>query len=166
MLHVVTSLYWLCLQRLWIKRPPGEERLRRKHVHWPGAHVHSQAAAAAAALHLLGDADLGHLHFKLVPHTHRHTVNESTQKHKWGMMRERVGEAGNSFLVTCYMDTIMTEVFFQCGSKCGLSDRISVYWVHLGVRLHLSTYDCITQKKCAQDLSEAPSYHLVHPGPN
>lgn len=94
-------------------------------------------------------------------HTHR-----DTQKHKWGMMRERVGEAGNSFLVTCYMDTIMTEVFFQCGSKCGLSDRISVYWVHLGVRLHLSTYDCITQKKCAQDLSEAPSYHLVHPGPN
>lgn len=39
-----------------------------KHVHRPGAHVHSQAVTADAALHLLGDADLGHLYFKFVPH--------------------------------------------------------------------------------------------------
>lgn len=43
---------------------------RTKHVHWPGAHVHSEADTADSALHLLGDADLGHLYFKFVPHVH------------------------------------------------------------------------------------------------
>ncbi len=61
---------------------PESESLWWKHVHWPGSHIHSQATAAAAALHLLGNADLGHLHFKLVTHTHTHTytLDRKTQK--------------------------------------------------------------------------------------
>lgn len=41
---------------------------RTKHVHRPGAHAHREADTADSALHLLGDADLGHLYFKFVPH--------------------------------------------------------------------------------------------------
>lgn len=60
----ITGLSSQCT--LW-EREPGVNP-RTKHVHWPGAHVHSQADTANAALHLLGDADLGHLYFKFVPH--------------------------------------------------------------------------------------------------
>lgn len=64
---------WLWLfvfRQCWFWRLQWSPDWRRKHVHWPGAHVHCEAAAAAAALHLLGDADLGHLYFKSVPSTH------------------------------------------------------------------------------------------------
>lgn len=49
-----------------VVEPSGKPRT--KHVHRPGAHLHRQADPADAALHLLGDADLGHLYFKFVPH--------------------------------------------------------------------------------------------------
>lgn len=44
-----------------------ERHEREQHVHRPGANVDGQAAAAGAAVHLLGNADLGHLCFKWVP---------------------------------------------------------------------------------------------------
>lgn len=50
--------------------PGREERLQSQHGHRPGAHLHCQAAAVVAALHLLGNANLGHLHIKLVPRKH------------------------------------------------------------------------------------------------
>ena len=122
------------------RRHRRRARLRRKHVHRPGADLHSQAAAAAAALHLLGNADLGHLYFKLVPNTHTlsntHRCTEKVRNVRkvWrGKDRELLGALRGGWmclevLFPGYMhNTIITEVLFQCGCSHLCSMYVGLY---------------------------------------
>lgn len=126
----------------------GRERLHRKDVHRPGAHLHSQAAAAADALHLLGNANLGHLHFKLVPRT-RWIKAYWKVGNKWGLTeRERETlithrmQSVCRFVVGLYAQQRPAwtgpSVQSPTTTECGLSDPITAWYsvclcIHTGV---------------------------------